>query len=428
MNTRTRMVLVPVTIVVAAVVVAGLVVRLRRPVPKRPPAALAPMVRVVTVHRRPHRFVVSTQGTVQPRTETDVVAEVSGRVLEVSPRFAPGGFFDAGEVMVRLDPRDRELAVAQARARLAQARVRERTEAGLAEVAREEWEELGRGGEPSPLATRQLQLEEARAALAAAEADLALAERNLERTRIRAPYACRVRRRHVDVGGWVAPGTPVARVYAVDWVEVPLPVRDEDLAFLDLPADFRTDRADGPLVRLHADFAGARREWTGHVARVEGDIDPRTRMIRVVARVDDPWARSGGGVPLPVGLFVEADIEGREVPDAVILPRTALRGESTVYVVDDESRLRARRVTVLRREHDRVVVGSGLADGDVVCVSLLGAVTDGMRVRIHGEDESGSDAEPPRGVESHAATPDGDSPDATARPAEAASTRPGGRP
>jgi RND family efflux transporter MFP subunit len=321
---------------------------------------------------------------VTPRTETALVSEIAGRVVRVASSFAAGGFFEKGDVLVSIDPRDYELAVITSRGLVAQAKVRAELEEAQAKVARKEWEELG-DGKTSPLATRELQLEEARAALAAAEAALEQAERNIERTSIRAPFTGRVRSKTVDVGQFVSPGTPVASVFAVDYVEVRLPIPDSDLAYLNLPINFNNNSSipGGPDVHFYADFAGKRQQWNGRVVRVEGQIDPISRMVHVVAQVNDPYGMKKGKdyTPLTIGLFVEAEIMGHMVKDAIVLPRSAIRGKNTVLIIDEESRLRFRDVEVLRTGRTDVVITGGLEPGENICVSTIEAVTDGMKIR-----------------------------------------------
>jgi len=376
--------LLPFGILLVGVIATVIMVKSRSPVATRPPQEYAPLVRVIVVEPITHRLTVTTHGTVKPRTETALVSEVAGRVMHTAPSFASGGYFEKGEVMITIDPRDYELAVVTARGQVAQAKVRAEMEDAQAEVAREEWKTLG-GDQKSPLATRELQLQEALAALAAAEATLEVAERNLDRTRIRAPFASRMRGKLVDVGQYVSPGVPVANIYAIDYVEVRLPIPDAELAFLDLPFNYRgeTSEKQGPEVLLHADFGGKHREWIGRIVRIEGEIDPISRVVHAVAQVDDPYARKVDGDPMPlaVGLFVEADIAGVVVENAVVLPRSAVRRNNTVLIVDDDDRLRFREVDVLRVGGNDAVVTGGLARGDKVLVSSLEAVTDGMKVR-----------------------------------------------
>jgi len=393
-------VILPFAILAIGALISVVMVKSRAPVPTRPTVEYAPLVRVVEAQPQDLRLKVHTQGTVRARTQTKLVAEVAGTIVRVSDSFASGGFFEKGDVLVEIDASDYRVAVATAEGTVAQAKVRLGTEEAQAEVARNEWAELGTGGD-SPLATRELQLQEAQAALAAAEAVLEKARRDLARTKVRAPFAGRIRAKLADLGEYVAPGVPVADVYSVDVAEVRLPVPDADLAFLDLPVDYRGVAAQepGPEVVLFADFAGQRHEWHGRIVRVEGEIDPVSRMVHVVAQVVDPYGKHNENDPLPlaVGMFVQADIMGSMVKEAVVLPRTALRGEQ-VLVVDEEQRLRFRDVAILRVEREKAVIIGGLQAGERICVSTLEAVSDGMKVRARGDDNGGEErpaTEPP---------------------------------
>lgn len=391
MSEKRLKIILPIAIIAFAAVVTLIMIKMRAPVPTRNKPAYAPVVRVMEAVPKSHQLVVTTQGTVTPRTEATLVSEISGRVVSVSPAFASGGFFRKGEVLVSIDSRDYELAVITARGQVAQAEVRAETEEAQAKIAREEWAELG-SGEDSPLATRELQLKEARAALASAEAALEQAERNLERTRIRAPYDCRVREKMIDVGQFATMGSPAARIYAIDYAEIRLPVPDRELAFLDLPPDRRTSAggADGPKVFLHADFAGSRRTWRGQIVRTEGEIDPVSRMVNVVAQVDDPYGRDTDSIqtPLAVGLFVEAKIIGRTVENAFVIPRSAVRNKSSVLVVDDADIIHFREIEILRMDRDKAIVTSGLQAGERLCITSLDVATDGMKIRTMIESDS----------------------------------------
>ena len=357
------------------------------------PEVVVPLVRVQEVRLQDVELTVRSQGTVRPRTESTLVGEAGGRVVEVSPWFAAGGFFEAAQVLLRIDPEAYREAVTQAEAGVAGAKLRLAREEAEAEVALREWKELG-AGEPPALTRREPQLAEARAALAAAEAALSRARRDLERTAIRAPYAGRIRAKLVDVGQYVAPGTSLATIYAVDYAEVRLPIPDDEMAYLELPLHFRGGgRGAGPEVILRASFAGRSHEWRGRIVRTEGEIDPRSRLVHAVAQVADPYAAGPGDPdrpPLAVGMYVEAEIVGRSLSDVAVLPRGLLRDGDRVLVVDGDDRLRLRAVEVLRRTDERAVVGSGLAAGERVCLSNLAAVTDGMPVRWQAEDGSSS--------------------------------------
>jgi multidrug efflux system membrane fusion protein len=351
----------------------------------------APLVRVIPVASADVPMVVRTQGRVEPRAEIDLVAEVAGKVVEVAPTLAAGGFFEEGDLLVRIEPHDYALAVDRAKAEVARAEVRIAMEKAEANVAVREWKDIGEGGAAPALVAREPQLAEAAAGLSAARAMLAQATRDLERTAIRAPFAGRVREEDVDIGQFIARGEKIARIYSTDVAEIRLPLADDDLAFLDLNMAWRDSakNAPGPEVTVHAEFAGHRWQWKGRIVRTEGQIDPATHVIHAVASVDDPYGRGSDPArpPLAAGLFVEADIEGRLASNVITLPRAAMRGESRVLVVDAEDRLRSRKVKVLRREGERVIVSDGLSAGERVCISTLEVATDGMKVRVAEEQD-----------------------------------------
>ena len=232
-------------------------------------------------------------------------------------------------------------------------------------------------------------MEDARAAVASAEAAIDRARRDLERAEVRAPYAGRVQSKDVDVGQFVNRGTAVGRIYAVDSAEVRLPLPDDELAYVDVPMSYRgTQQRTGPAVTLSADFAGRRYSWRGRIVRTEGEIDAVSRMVHVVAEVNDPYAPGPDPTrpPLAVGMFVEAEIAGRRVDDVVVLPWAALNGRDRVLIVDVDGRLRYRQVEVLRSTTESVLVSGGLEEGDLVSISALDAVVDGMAVQIAGGD------------------------------------------
>jgi multidrug efflux system membrane fusion protein len=389
MRTAIR-ILLPALVLAVAIGIAAAMIAARPAVETSPPEAVVPLVRLVDVEPAAVDVVVRSQGTVAPRTETVLVPEITGQVVHVSPALVSGGFFEKGDVLVRLDARDYELAVVSARAQVAQSASRLKVEEEEAASARQEWAALG-DGDPAPLVAREPQLAEARAALEAAKSALERAQRDLARTTIRAPFAGRVREKRVDLGQVVAPGNSLATLYAVDVAEVRLPVPDQELAFLDLPLGYRGGTA-GPLVTIKATFAGQPLEWHGRIVRTEGEIDPSSRMVHLVAEVKDPYGRATrkSSTPLAVGMFVHAEIRGRQLEDVFTLPRSALRGQGQVLVVDDDDRLRYRQVHVVRSDRDQVIIDKGLAARERVCVSPLDVAVDGMRVRTETDEEPAS--------------------------------------
>ena len=380
--------LLPLVIVAAAGFGAVVMIMNRPPVEILTPVVEPPGVRVHEVTLRDAPLSVTSQGTVRPRTESQLVPEIAGRVTWVAPSFAEGGFFEAGDVLVKIDPFDYEQALVSARSQLAQARLRLAEEEAEAEVAQREWDTLGRG-DPRELALRKPQLEDAQASVAAAEAGVERATRDLQRAEIVAPYAGRVRTKNVDIGQYVRVGDALSTVYAVDVAEIRLPLPDDELAYLDLPLSYRgVERQAQPDVTLRATFAGETHVWNGRIVRTESEIDSVSRMVHAVAEVEDPYAPgpNPNRPPLAVGMYVEAEIGGRTVRDVAVLPRQALRGRDQVLVVTPEDRLSFRAVEVLRTSTESVIVRAGLQAGELVVISPLDTPTDGMRVQLADAD------------------------------------------
>jgi RND family efflux transporter MFP subunit len=373
-----------------ALAVGGLISLLlfaTRPTPAtREPPVPVPIVRVMTVVPQTLQLSVEAHGTVTPRTQSDLVAEVRGRVIWVSPSLVAGGFFAQGDELLRLDGREHEIEVDRARAAVAL----KGSERKLASAEAARRRQLASSGAASAADLEQFESRElvSRASLDEARAALAQAQLDLERTVVRAPFDGRVRERPVDVGQFVNPGAKLARIYAIDYAEVRLPIQTDDLSHLGLPLDGSLPADVGELpVLLSARMSGRELQWPARLIRSEGEIDLRTRMLHVVARVEDPYARGGSGLsPLPAGLFVKARIEGRTLENVSVIPLAALRDGANVYVLDSQDRLQVRPVALVRRTREHAIVLDGLAAGERLVISPLRAVTDGMQVRPLAEE------------------------------------------
>jgi RND family efflux transporter MFP subunit len=352
----------------------------------QPSRNIAPLVRIVEANPGKHRFVVTTQGTVSPRTESDLVPEVDGRVITMSPALVSGGFFTKGDVLLEIDPLDYEVALEQAGANLA------RAESDLNNENKNhvrQMDLIDRGAiSDAEIDNSENRVAIAEAVLREATARLARAERDLSRTRVIAPYNGRVRSERVDLGQFVRRGEAIGTLYAVDYAEVRLPIPNIDLGFLDLPLNVAGNELTNIVpVKLRTEFAGVQQSWDGRIVRTEGELDPATRMVQVVASVANPYDQASNRAPLAVGLFVEAEILGREVDNVSVLPRSALREDNRVLLVDNNDQLVFREVRVLRRADDKVYIGSGLSRGDRICISPLQSSTEGMQVRVEGQSQ-----------------------------------------
>ncbi|MFZ4767126.1 MAG: efflux RND transporter periplasmic adaptor subunit [Roseimicrobium sp.] len=372
---------------------------------KNPPATEmhempAALVRVegTRLKRTTFPVVVRSQGTVQPRTQTTLLPEVNAKVLEVNAHFRPGGFFEKDEVLLKLDPVDYETALVVAQAGVAQAEAVLAEEQAKAAQAWENWQALSRGGEPSALVLRKPQVTKAQADVAAAKAQVLKAQRDLDRTTIRAPFAGQVLEQMVDVGQLVGSGTQMARIFAVDYVEIRLPLPEREMRFLALPEAYRGSRE--PIettaqVRLQAVAHGRATAWEGRIIRVEGAMDASTRQVVAVAQVNDPYAkRADGAPPLKLGQFVEAEIVGETLRDVFVIPRSAVRAGNEIILITSESRLRRLTVEPLVGDEKQIVISVHAAkspkEGDVLCLTPIPFPADGARVlpTIDGQTES----------------------------------------
>jgi RND family efflux transporter MFP subunit len=340
-----------------------------------------PVAKVIRIEPQTLKLSVYSQGVVMPRNEIDLVPEVAGQIIRLHPSLVAGGFFAAGDILISIDPRDYNYAIAEALARIAEAERQVITEEALAEQASSEWNALGEG-DATPLILRKPQLAEAQAKLKAAQAELVKRRIQLSRCEWRAPFAGRVRDKNIGLGQYVQPGEKLARLYPIDVVQVRLPLATDQFANLDLLLDHRNGKPrPGPKVTLSAEFAGASHHWEGHILRAEGAVDEQTGLLHAVAEVRDPYAEKDGQPPLLPGLFVKAEIEGRTQSGLFILPPTAVNAAQEVLCVDSEDRLRIRSVEILRREKNRVLVKSGLNAGDRIVISSIDVPIEGMRIK-----------------------------------------------
>ena len=373
-----KRILFPIAIVVAGLGLAGLIIATGPKLEQQPPPSSAPLVRTWVADVQTVQMTSITHGSVLPRTESELIPEVSGRIIEMSPVVVSGGFFKKGDVLLKIDPLDYEVALEQARASLASAR----SEFTNATKAHNRLLDLAKRQSASQSQQDDAlnRLRFAQASIREATARLSKAERDITRTTVTAPYDGRVRTERVDIGQFVTRGAPIASLYATDVAEVRLPIQDEELAYLQLPLSGQTDQ-HMPTVILRARFAGEEHTWQGRIVRTEGELDPKTRMINIVAQVQSPYERSGSRPPLAVGLFVEAEIIGKRVDNVFVLPRSALQANEQVYVMTDENRLSFREVEIIREVGEDVYITGGLKRGETISLSTVSNAIEGMLVR-----------------------------------------------
>ncbi len=367
---------------VAGVLAAGLAIMLllqagRPEVVKAKPRYRAPAVRALKVETGDWPVRIKGYGTVEPVTRISLAPQVAGKVMAVSPAMVPGGSFKAGQVLVRIDPADYRVGVTLARARLADARSKLQLLEAEAQEARQQWRQLHPGIRVPALAAKQPQLEAARAEVAARSGDLEKARLQLARTKISAPFDGLVESCQVGVGQYVVAGKSLATLMGTGAVEIPVPLESSRLSWFNIPG-FTSVGGRGARAEVEVEIAGARHVWEGTVVRAGARVDPRTRMVDVYVRVNDPFKRRP---PLAPGIFARVTIMGRTIPDAVVLPPEAVRQGDLVWLVDHEGRLRFRKVQLALTGPQGAVISSGLEQGQVVVVSDIKGVSEGMAVR-----------------------------------------------
>lgn len=380
----------PLLIIAVAVVAAAGLFSAKKPPEKLIVEEKPILVDVIEVSKSNLNFHVQSQGTVRPKTETTLSSQVSGKVVEVSPAFVAGGFFNKGDVLIKLEQGDYITDLKSAEAELARAKAGLEEEQALGKVAEEEWRSV-KGTAAPELGLRKPQLAQELANVKAAEAQVERAQRNLDRTLIKAPYDGLVRSKEVDLGQFVSIGSTLGVIYGTDVAEVRLPLSDNDLAYLTL-AQTKTTESQAQVL-LKANVAGQAQTWQGYVVRNEGVLDENNRVAYAVAQVTDPYNRSkeNNALPLRFGRFVQADITGDRAEGVIVLPHSVLRLDGTVLVVERTRELRVQKVTVTRTDRDNIYVSAGLSDGEWVTDTVVPNPETGMKVRVTVDGDQAND-------------------------------------
>lgn len=363
----------------------------RPPTEVKEPVYLPVTVDVAEVVKQSLRVPVQAQGSVTPLRETALLAEVGGRVIDVSESFNAGGFVSAGDVLLSIDPNNYEAGLLRARSAVASAQSGLAQEKGRAEVAEREWRKLPKGSQRSQAAKdlylRKPQLAQAKAQLLSAEADLVSAQDDLDRTVIRAPYDALIKAKHAELGKFVSPGSPLADIFSIEAAEIRLPIPQNRLPYLELPRI--GEEVASSSIDLYTDVGGVVNHWPAYLHRTEGVYDERSRVLYTVARIDDPYGlKTQGRQPLRMGTFVNANIEGKQINDVVPLPRYLIKAGNFIWVVDETNHLRNRAVELLKVGGDLIYVSAGLDEGDLVSLTALDNSFDGSEVRIKSQTPS----------------------------------------
>ena len=358
----------------------------KRPVPvreiKENPGVL---VEVFRADKKNRHIIVKGTGAAKAAREISVIPQVSGRVTYTAPGLVVGGFFRKDEMLFKIEGVDYKLAIERAKAARANAEYKLATIESKARIAREEWGRINKDEQsrPNPLALYEPQLKNARAALASADAAVEQARINIERTEIRAPFNSRVRSENIDIGQYVTRGSSVAVLSGTDTSEINVPITADDLRWLNIPA--QGENRNGPPAVVSVNTGGETYKWEGRVTRSTGEVDPKSRMIRLIVEINDPYGlkeKKETVLPaLPEGSFVDVRIKGNMLKDVFVIPRAALRDNSTVWVMDSEKKLRIKKVTPLRMEKYEAIIADGIDAGDMIIKTNISGAANGMKLR-----------------------------------------------
>jgi RND family efflux transporter MFP subunit len=353
----------------------------------RPPQA-AISVETTTVIPKQYRVLIDSFGRIEPRTQGQVVAQVSGQIIEISPDFRDGGFFEEGDVLVKIDPRDYEIQVDIAAAELANAKVNYAEQQVLADQAVEDRKILRKKGKASDFALHIPQLAAAKSQIGAAEAKLRKAKLDVERTQVRAPYSGRILSRNVDLGDVVSANTSLAKVYATDLVEVRLPIKNSELPFITLPENANNGSKTNkelPKAKIVNSLGETPQSWQAVLVRTAGAIDEQSQQLYITAQIDAPYSKQHKERrPLKIGQYVTAEIEGNTIKDAIVIPNAAIYQGSYVYLYKDGV-LEHREIEIAWQNDKDALIKKGINGGDQLVLTPLGRVSSGTPVKKLGD-------------------------------------------
>lgn len=391
-TSTTRKILLPLAIILVGLLVTVVLIKTKSKPTRQRPEAPRPLVEAFTISEGSQSISVHGFGTVRAKRSVSITPQVSGEVVEKSALFESGGLFAAGDLLLRIDDTDYALAVAQAEANVAQAEYSLALAEEEAQVAQDSWNRVdgdgllatGTNQQATSLVLHEPQLKLARANLASARAGLRQAKVNLGRCTITAPFDGAVLSADADQGQYLRSGTAIGSIYATDVAEITVPISDDDLGWIGIK-DSRCPAGPETTVEISAEFAGARHTWLGRAVRIGGAVDDRSRAVPVIVEVVNPFAMEGDRPPLIEGMFVEVAFQATPAPGAVIIPRSALRPDNKVWVVNAANELDVRTVAVARAGVREAVIENGLAVGERICISNLQFVTTGLPVRVAGD-------------------------------------------
>ena len=382
--------ILPLLLIVFAVLASRMIKHSRPVAPAVASETKLASVRVITAKSTSFEPQIYTQGIVRPKRAIELVPEVAGKIIWVSPNFTNGGSYAKGETLVRIDPRNYEFAIERAKANVADASAKLELEIAEGNIARQDWDDISEGRAATDLALRKPQLAGAKAKLSSTIADIRKAELDLNRTNISAPFKGRVDVKRSDIGQYVSLGSNLADLYSTDIAEIHLPLTDKQLSKIDLQALYKktSSKNKNLKVSLEANVGGVARIWQGYIMRTSGAVDQASRVFNIIVEVKNPYDIKQGGAPLLNGLFVKAKIAGIKIDDVVEVPRAAIRNQSQIVIVDGDNKMWSRPIEIVHNQAQSVLV-RGISSGAKIVVSPLDVLIEGTEVTVLGQGGTG---------------------------------------
>ena len=379
MSTK-KQIIIPIIILAIGVAGMALFSSLKKPPEEKEEVDNTPIVTVSDISVGSMTLDVSSYGIVKPKYETQLIAQVTGEIVQLSDTFLRGSFVKKGQLLARIDPSDYQAALIDAQATMATARAALEKELAQGKVAEREWKKITNTS-PTELSLRKPQLAQELARVKSAQASVLRAERNLERTEIRAPYNAMIDSRDIGLGSFVGVGSKIGHVLGTAIAQVRLPVADNQLQFL-------INQGVNSSVNLKGFFAGKSTQWQAKITRSEGVIDNESRMSYLVAEINDPYKLKtvkNSISPLRFGSYVNAEVLGVEISQASIVPRY-LVVNGKVAILDSESTLHYVAIEIVRQQGNQVIVSNGLTDGDRMISSALDYPIEGMKLALASDE------------------------------------------
>ena len=345
---------------------------------KAEPVSYSPLVKTLKTVLSNQNVVIEGNGAIEARTRINIVPQVGGRINYIYDNLRAGGSFDENELLVEIEAIDYKLAITQDEASLAAARTKLELENAEADASKEEWETLNPNLSVPTLVGRKPQIAEAEASIKSAQAKLSQSKLYLKRTQIRMPFSGRVVQSSVDVGEVISANQEIGVVYSNERFEIPVSLEVDQLSWINVPD--AENNIQGNLVDIIIKDGEKRHQLQGRVSRIESELEALSRFARVIVTLlysDIPKRLRNKVIP---GLFVSVAINSDQLSNVTAIPRTALRQNNTLWVVDNE-KLSVIQPNILFKSNQQVIV-KDLNAATMIVTSDLEIVTEGMLVRI----------------------------------------------